>query len=100
MFNFQWRIISTHLAIVQSKGGGIGVTLTQILSEIKMIMWSRKFSTKLEKLQIVNHLLERFVDNISVLPEVIPIGCKYNKEKDELEFGENIVEENLMPQKM
>ena len=75
---------------VQLDGGGIGVQLTGILAEIKMIKWCHKFSEKLKQLELENELLERFVDDVTICPTVIPPGWKYIDGK--MTFNETQVE--------
>ena len=77
---------------VQSDGGGIGVQLTGVLAEIKMIKWCKKFYEKLCELKLENDLLERFVDDITVCPTIIPPGWKYKE--GEMMFIESEIEKD------
>ena len=70
-----------NLVRVQQDGGGMGVKLTGILSEFKMTKWCIKFFKRLSNLGIVNELLERYVDDMTICPTVIPKGWKYEDEK-------------------
>ena len=47
-----------------------------VASEIKMLKWCLKLKEKLKKMNIVNHLQARLVDDITLIPEVIKPGMK------------------------
>ena len=73
---------------VQENKGGIGVELTGVLAELKMLLWGWKLQNKLKNLNIINDVYDRFVDDITMLPSVIKPGFKlvgdklvYNEEK-------------------
>ena len=77
---------------VQKDSGGMGVTLTGVISEIKMMKWCKRFSLKLNELNIRNEVLERFVDDITLCPTAIPPGWKF--EDGKMIFKEDEVEED------
>ena len=79
--------------LLQKDEGSIGMRLTGILAEIIMINWCDKLSKKLKSVGIKNDLLPRFVDDITMLPTVIPPGFKF--ENDELVFREEHVYEDI-----
>ena len=49
---------------VQSNEGTIRVMFTGVASEIKMLKWCLKLKEKLKKMNIMNHLQARLVDDI------------------------------------
>ena len=49
---------------------------TGVASEIKMLKWCLKLKEKLKKMNIVNHLQARLVDDITLIPEVIKPSMK------------------------
>ena len=84
---------------IQSNEGSIGVMFTGVASEIKMLKWCLKLKEKLKKLNIVNHLQARLVDDITLIPEVIPPGMKIkndelvlcrDKEKEDKDIEEDV----------
>ena len=62
---------------VQKNEGSIGVTFTGVAAEIKMLRWCLKLKQKLQQLNIKNHLQTRLVDDITMIPEIIKPGMKY-----------------------
>ena len=77
---------------VKEDSGGMGVTLTGVISEIKMMKWCKRFSQKLNEINIRNEVLERFVDDITLCPTAIPPGWKF--EDGNMIFKEDEVEED------
>ena len=78
---------------VQENEGGIGVTLTGILSELKMLLWGIKFKDKLNYLKIKNDVYDRFVDDITLLPTVLPPGTTFDG--DDLNINDDKFEEDI-----
>ena len=80
-------IMNNHIYVfdgkvfLQENEGSIGIRLTGILAEIVMIFWCKKLSEKLENIGIKNDLLPRFVDDITMLPTVVPPGVRFEDEK-------------------
>ena len=62
--------------IIQKDEGSIGVRLTGILAEIVMLIWCKLLKEKLSTAGIVNSVLNRFVDDITTIQQVIPEGMK------------------------
>ena len=80
---------------VQQNEGSIGVMFTGIVAEIKMLKWCIEFKTKLKDLKIKNYLQPRLVDDITLLPEVIKPGMRF--ENDTLVYHKDKEDEdNLM----
>ena len=92
-------IINNHMFIfndkiyLQEDEGSTGVRLTGILAEIIMILWCQELSNQLEKIGITNDLIPRYVDDITLLPTVVPPGWILASNK--LEFVEHLVEEDM-----
>ena len=61
---------------VQKDGGSIGVTLTGVLSEIKMLKWCHKFRNTCDNIGIQIDLEDRFVDDITLILEETKPGLK------------------------
>ena len=57
-----------------------------------MILWCEDLSERLVKAEILNDLMPRFVDDITLLPEVIDPGMKLVDGK--LEYFEDCVDED------
>ena len=89
-------IMNNHIYVfdgnvyLQEKEGSIGIRLTGLLAEIIMIIWCKKFSNKLKEIGISNDLLSRYVDDMTVLPTVIPPGVRL--EEGKLNMHEDLVE--------
>ena len=66
---------------VQQNEGSIGVMFTGIVAEIKMLKWCIEFKTKLKDLKIKNYLQPRLVDDITLLPEVMKLGMRFENDK-------------------
>ena len=66
---------------VQENEGGIGVELTGVLADLRLLKWCIVLEEKLKKLHIQNDLDDRYVDDITVLPTVLPPGTKKGDEK-------------------
>ena len=66
---------------VQENEGGIGVELTGVLADLRLLKWCIVLEEKLKKLHIQNDLDDRYVDDITVLPTVLPPGTKYKDDK-------------------
>ena len=77
---------------LQSNEGSTGVRLTGILAEIVMILWCKELSERLETAGVKNDILPRFVDDITMVPTIIPPGWKLLGEK--LEYIEKYVAED------
>ena len=78
---------------IQENEGGTGVRLTGILAEVVMIFWTEELSKRLTKIGVVNELISRFVDDMTILPTVIPAGWKVVDNK--LVFDEDSVETDM-----
>ena len=61
---------------VQQNEGGTGIRLTGVLAEIIMILWCKELAERLIKAGISNQIIPRFVDDITMLPTVIPPGSR------------------------
>ena len=66
---------------VQEGNGSIGVQFTGIAGEIYMLLWCSKLKDKLSKLNIVNKFQHRMVDDITILPNVIQPGTRFEDDK-------------------
>ena len=66
---------------IQSGDGSIGVRLTGILAELIMLIWCKLLKNKLSNAGIVNELLSRFVDDITMVQEIIPEGMRLQDDK-------------------
>ena len=62
---------------VQTDGGSTGVTVTGVLSEIKMLKWCKVFRDTLANIGIKNELEARFVDDITLLLNELKPGTRY-----------------------
>ena len=78
---------------VQINEGSTGVRLTGIMSEIVMILWCCELARRLENVGVENSMMPRFVDDITLVPSVVPPGWKINS-AGKLEFIEEFVEED------
>ena len=58
-----------------------------------MLKWCQKLKVKLHELDIVNHLQTRLVDDITLIPEVIKPGMKF--ENGEMVFSHDKEKEDL-----
>ena len=81
---------------VQKDEGGMGVELTGVLADLKMLRWGEKLQEKLESLNIVNSLDDRYVDDITLLPTILPPGLKLVDEKL-IMCEEKLIEDNKTP---
>ena len=63
---------------IQTDKGSIGLKLTGVLAEIKMLIWCELLEVKLTNLGIGNDMNERFVDDITLIPTVTEIGLKFD----------------------
>merc|ERR1711954_352600 len=70
---------------VQTNEGGIGLTITGVLSELKMLSWWMMLSKKLKKMEIDIDLDDRFVDDFTLVPTELPQGTVIVE--DRLEFS-------------
>ena len=77
----------------QQNEGGIGVTLTGVISELKMLMWWITLDTKLKDMNIENDLDDRYVDDYTLLPTELPPGTVVNDFG--LSYSEEKYEEDL-----
>ena len=75
---------------LQEDGGSIGVRLTGLLAEVMMILWCKSLKEKRSLAGIKGELLPRFVDDITILPTVIPSGMRLVDNK--LEFSPDLVD--------
>ena len=66
---------------VQVDGGSIGVELTGELSEMEMLKWGNTLKTKMRDIGIDNDFQKRLVDDITLIPSVIPRGWKIENEE-------------------
>ena len=58
----------------QQKGGAIGLRLTGIVARIVMDRWSRQFKETVLDLGIQLHMLEKYVDNVNLVLDIIAQG--------------------------
>ena len=65
----------------QENEGGIGVELTGVLSEFKMPKWNKIFNEKLEKANVINDMNDRYVDDHTLIPTILPRGSMYDGNK-------------------
>ena len=78
--------------ILQKDEGGMGVELTGVLADLKMLIWGLTFKEKLVHMNIENDLDDRYVDDITLLPTVLPPGLKF--EDDKLVLCEDKIKED------
>merc|ERR1711954_300729 len=78
---------------LQENEGSIGIRLTGLLAEIIMIIWCKKFSSQMEEIGVQNDLLSRFVDDLTVLPTVIPPGFRF--ENGKLNLHKELIDEDI-----
>ena len=61
---------------LQTEGGSIGVDLTGELAEMQMLIWGNTLKQRLESMSVKNDFQQRLVDDITLVPTVIPKGWK------------------------
>ena len=61
-----------------------------------MLIWCQKFSKKLKDVKIVNRILHRMVNDITIMPNIIEPGTVYENNKL-LVRDEKVEEEKLIP---
>ena len=74
----------------------MGVKFTGIAGEIYMLLWCLKFSRKLKDVNIVNRMLHRMVDDITILPSVIDPGVRFENDKL-VKHNDKVEEDMLLP---
>ena len=80
---------------LQKGNGSIGDRATGVIAQYVMIWWERVFKSKLTELNIVNDLLERYIDDINFMTEALEPGTDYVKGKLVLK-PEKIDEDNVV----
>ena len=73
--------LTKRLEYIQTDEGSIGLKITGVLAEIKMLIWCELLEIKLKDLEVHNDLNERFVDDITLVPTVTEPGLVFDGEK-------------------
>ena len=77
----------------QESGGSIGLELTGNIAQVFMIWWDREFKFRLTEAGIVTRLIRRYVDDINLAVDELPLGTRY--ENGSLVVRENAYSEDL-----
>jgi hypothetical protein len=77
----------------QVKGGSIGSSLTGETSRTVMLLWDKRFLKKLEELNISLDMYCRYIDDITVVVNVIMKGWTYDITEDKMVFREESEDE-------
>ena len=89
---------------VQQDEGSIGVMFTGIAAEMKVLNWCTMLKNKLEVLKIKNYLQPWLVDDITLLPEVIEPGMRFENDKlvhyIEKEIEDKLIEDDVRTMKI
>ena len=66
---------------LQKGNGSIGDRATGIIAQYVMIWWERVFKSKLNELNIVHNLLERYIDDVNFVTDAMDPGTDYEDGK-------------------
>ena len=80
--------------IIQKNESSIGVRLTGVLAELFMLIWCGELKEKLSHAGIVNKVLNRFVDDLTMIQQIIPEGMRLINGK--IIFKEDKVDEDKL----
>ena len=61
----------------QQSGGSIGLELTGNIAQVFMIWWDSEFKLRLNEAGIVSRLIKRYVDDINLAVDELPVGTRY-----------------------
>ena len=61
----------------QQSGGSIGLELTGNIAQVFMIWWDRAFRSRLSDTGILVRLNKRYVDDVNVAADEVPLGTRY-----------------------
>ena len=64
--------------LLQKKGGAIGLRATGALAKVTMDHWIKQYREILERHGIKVWLLKKYVDDVMVITNNIPIGSRWN----------------------
>lgn len=78
----------------QQSGGSIGLELTGNIAQVFMIWWDSEFKLRLNEAGIVSRLIKRYVDDINLAVDELPVGTRY--ENGTLLVKEDKVSEDLL----
>ena len=81
---------------LQEGNGSIGVEFTGVAGEIYMLIWCSKLKDTLSKLGIVNKFQHRMVDDITILPDIIKAGYRFDNGKI-VYNSDKVDEDDLIP---
>ena len=70
--------------------------LTGILAEIVMIIWCSELTEILENAGVKNDMIPRFVDDITLVPTIVPPGWKIRGGRLEF-FEDSVIDDDRIP---